>query len=119
MDNVYSSCPALMSDGRFLTDWNGSTRRNEYIKHINDLVRDDDYRVFLQQNGSNILNKEWNYLVTENGCKENGCVHQYPTRMPPQLFSDEVKAFNQMSTNPNLKPNFPCKNLKDYRLHSQ
>ena len=31
MDNVFKSCPAVMSDGRIFTDWTTSIRRNEYI----------------------------------------------------------------------------------------
>lgn len=118
MDNVYDGCPAVMSDGRFLTDWNGATRRNEYVKHINSLVRDDDYREFLQHNAEDIMNREWSYLKNENQCKENGCVHVYPTRQVPQTFPIENTSFTQMTVNPNNRDSFPCKNLKDYRLHS-
>lgn len=50
MDNIFKSCPPKMEDGRFLTDYRTDSARNQYIKSINGLVRDDDYRIFLQQN---------------------------------------------------------------------
>ena len=48
-------CPAKMDDGRYLQDFRSATRRDQYNKYINGIVRDDDYRLYLQQNGELIM----------------------------------------------------------------
>ena len=63
MDNYYRNCPAKMDDGRFITNYKSSTCNNEYIKYVNGIVRDDDYRLFLQLNADKIMDSEWLYLI--------------------------------------------------------
>ena len=79
MDNYFQSCLPMMEDqGRQLGDFKTATRRNEYIKYINDIWRDDQYRLFLQLNGKQIMDREWNYHKENNSCWVNECVHNYP-----------------------------------------
>jgi len=111
-----------MEDGaRHLTDYQSSTRRNEYIKYINDIWRDDQYRLFLQLNGKEIMNKEWAYNKKNNSCFVNDCVHNYPTRMSPAKFPQEREAYNSiydLRTNKQLEPLRRCAPMKDFRMTS-
>ena len=77
MDNRYYSygCPALMSDGRFLTSYVDSDIYNQYIRNINNIKTSCQYRHFLQNHGDDILNKEREYLIRNNTCSVYGnCV---------------------------------------------
>ncbi len=116
MDNFFKNCPAVMSDGRQFTDYKTDTRRNEYIKYINNVIRDDDYRVFLQKNGENILDNEWQYNKKQMSCHENECIHKYPTRTLPQYFPKERQAFDDLFAPNRPHQNHTCENYKDYRL---
>ena len=89
MDNYYSNCPPKMDDGRFLTNYKTSSCYNEYIKYMNGIVRDDDYRLFLQLNADKIMDSEWLHLRKNDSCWNNACVHKYPLRMDPRLFNQE------------------------------
>jgi hypothetical protein len=114
MDNFFKGCPAKMSDGRLFTDYRTATRREEYVKYINDIVRDDDYRMFLQKNTDKITENEWEYLKKNKRCFVNNCVHNYPTRVVPPMFVEERNNYNQAAMK---KATFKCQNLEDYRLH--
>lgn len=118
MNNYFQNCPPIMSDGRHFTDWKGATRRNEYIKYINDTIRDDDYRMMLQCNGAKFMDKEWEHYSRKMNCWNNTCIHNYPTRTLPQFFPQELQAFND-SMDPN-KPKLrnTCPQFRDYRLNT-
>lgn len=119
MDNFYHGCPPKMSDQRHLSDFRSSTRRNEYIKFINDIYRDDQYRLFLQSNGSEIMNKEWQFNKQFNSCWDNDCVHKYPTRTTNEQAAQELMLYNSIhnaSTNVPLAPLRKCGKFVDYRM---
>lgn len=121
MDNFFLNCPPMMDDkGRQFTDYQTSTRKNEYIKYINDIWRDDQYRLFLQLNGKNIMDREWIYNKKNNSCWVNDCIHKYPTRQEPKDFAQEREAFNSIF-NLNIKKQYTpmrtCKKYNDYRLN--
>ena len=42
--------------------------RNEYIKYINEVLRDDDYRMLLQCKYSKFMDKEWGILSEKLNC---------------------------------------------------
>lgn len=114
MDNFYKGCPAVMSDGRFLSDWRQSTVRNENIKNRNGIRRDDQYRNFLQTNGLRIMNNDWDFNRKNNSCWANECVHNYPTRTNTLGLIKQRRDYDSVSM-PNRKRIFPCNNYKDYR----
>lgn len=116
MDNFFKNCPAVMSDGRHFTDYKTSSRRNEYVKYINNIVRDDEYRIFLQQNSESILDKEWSNYRKTMACKETECIHKYPTRTLPQLFGQERMAYDSQFNRNRPHQNNTCQNFQDYRL---
>ena len=110
-------CPARMSDGRFTTDLRSSSRRDETYKHLNNIVRDDEYRAFLQKNGEILISKMWEYNKTHNSCNHvKECVHTYDTRVYPPQMEQEFKAYNDMSRLGH-KNNHPCKHQEDYRMN--
>ena len=113
MDNFYMQCPPMMSDGRLFTDYRTNVRTNEHIKYVNNIERNDDYRVFLQDNGAKILDDQWCVMKNFKCCNNNNCVHIYPTRMNPALFAQERKAVDALNTK--NSPNFKCPKLNDYR----
>jgi len=119
MDNFFKNCPPVMSDGRLFTDYKTPTRRNEYIKYSNKIIRDDEYRVFLQQNGSKIMNNVWEYNKQHNSCRANHCVHTYPTRVLPQDLRNELLTHNK--ANQFLSQSMPlngkgCEAFEDYKM---
>ena len=114
-DNYFLSCPPMMSDGRLFTDYRTDTRANEYVKYINHIQRDDDYRVFLQSNAETIMDNQWNYTRKHKSCWVNQCVHDYPTRMYPPWFTQERKAADSLF-DPNRKTQYPCAKFNDYRM---
>lgn len=115
MDNYFKYCPAIMSDGRYFTDWRTSTRHDEFIKYINDIHRDNDYRLMLQQNATLLMNKEWEYLSGLSKCKNNKCVHDYPSVVSPELFKTEIQDYND-SMDRSKKYNKKCEHYNDFRL---
>jgi len=123
MDNYFQSCPPMMEDqGRPLTDFRSPTSRNEYIKYINDIWRDDQYRLFLQTNGQELLDREWNFNKKRNSCWVNDCIHNYPTRANPRQFAQEREAYDSiydMKTNKALAPMRQCPKFKDFRLNPE
>jgi len=115
MDNFFNECPPMMSDGgRQFGDFKTATRRNEYIKYINDIYRDDRYRLFLQSNGKQILDREWMYHKENSRCQVGDCVHKYPTRATTDHFIMEKAAYESKSRV--AMANKKCQVFKDYRL---
>ena len=121
MDNYFQNCPPMMADqGRHLGDFKTATRRNEYIKYINDIWRDDQYRLFLQLNGKQIMDREWGYHKKHNSCWANDCIHHYPTRSLPRHFYQEREAFDSifdLNKNKQLEHMRRCQPYKDFRMH--
>lgn len=115
MDNFYANCPAKMDDARFLTNYKSSSSNNEYIKYKYGIVRDDDYRLFLQLNANKIMDSEFIYLKKNDSCFNNACVHVYETRMDPRLFVKERENANLVLSSKILPNTFKCPTYQDYR----
>jgi hypothetical protein len=116
MDNYYKNCPAKMDDGRFTTNYKTSSCINEYIKYVNGITRDDDYRLFLQMNADKLMNIEWDHLKKNDSCWNNACVHNYPLRMDPRDFTKERLDANLLFQKNSLPDTLQCKRYADYRL---
>ena len=122
MDNYYLNCPAKMEDqGRHVADFRSPTVVNEYIKYVNDITRDDQYRLFLQMNGKEIMDREWAYYNKNSKCWANACIHNYPTRGNARDYAQEKVAFDSIF-NPNINSNVAalrqCHPRPDFRLAS-
>lgn len=122
MDNYYLNCPPKMSDqGRMLGDYKSPTWTNEYIRHVNGIYRDDQYRLFLQTNGKEMLDNEWDYYTRNASCWNSPCVHKYPTRVTNYDFAHEMQVYNSifdMNTNEEFAPERVCHKYKDFRMMS-
>ena len=74
MDNQYheQGCPAMMSDARIFTSYAPNQTLIDAIKLANNLnvcaADNNDFRLFLQHNASNIMRKEREYLVDTQYC---------------------------------------------------
>jgi len=95
MDPYFKSCPAKMNDGRLFNDFKTATRRNEEIKYINDIRRDDKYRIMLQQNGTTFMKRTEEYNKEHKSCTAHTCIHTYPTRVTSASFSEELNRYNR------------------------
>jgi hypothetical protein len=116
MDNFNKNCPAMMSDGRLFTDYRTPHRREQYNKTINGIVRDDDYRMFLQNNAEDIMDRTWEHAKQTSSCTQNVCIHTYPTRTTPGYNYEEMRLYNAVRTGKGLKKVPLCKKLSDYRM---
>jgi hypothetical protein len=77
MDNRYFSygCPPLMQDGRFLTNHVRFNVFDQFVRNMNQIGTDAEYRKFLQTKGNSIIEKEKATLLKNNTCNVNGkCV---------------------------------------------
>ena len=113
MDNFHLQCPPMMSDGRLFTDYRTNIRANEHMKLTNNIIRDDDYRVFLQQNTDNILDSQWKNIKETKSCWTNNTVHTYPSRMSYKWFETEKARADNYFTR--QMPNVPRTVYPDYR----
>lgn len=115
-DSYYSNCPARNGIDRGLSNYEPHWVVDEKIKYNNDIIRDDTYRLFLQTNANKIMDDEWLKMRKNSSCWNNPCVHIYPTRMNPKLFSEERKRANMVFTERTLPESFRCQNYADARM---
>ena len=125
MDNYYFNCPAKMDDGRFLTDYRTASTREEQTKQkINEqkgvnVERNDDFRVYLQLNGVNMINDQWKYERTHDACINNACAHQYPLRQSSKDFTTERIQSGLLLSAAVLPASMICKKYDDYRAFEE
>ena len=77
MDNKYWNlgCPALMSDGRFITNHVSCKNINQQIKDLNKITNAYEYKDYLQKNTETIIQKRNKYYEDNFSCNLNGkCV---------------------------------------------
>lgn len=74
MDNRYHkyNCPALMSDGRFISNYTRSSVFDQYIRKENNIKSSHEFRHFLQDHGTTILNNLKAYHRENNTCSVEG-----------------------------------------------
>jgi len=70
-NNKYFDCPARMDDGRAFTDWRPSSSVDDMIRYSNNVMSSYEYRQFLINNGSKIMNVNMKYTEDKLGC--NNC----------------------------------------------
>lgn len=65
-------CPAMMSDGRFLSNWESSQVINDKIAITNGFIPgkmdNNRYRQFLQHNGNRLREIEWKHFRENYSC---------------------------------------------------
>ena len=73
-NNKYFECPALMSDGRIMTDYRQSDTLNDMIRLNNNVMSSNQYRQFLINNADSIMNINNEYITEKNSCKSGKLV---------------------------------------------
>lgn len=111
-DNFYTNCPPRMGGFREITEYKTPGLLEENIKDYFGIVRDDTYRIFLQQNGQQILNMERQFLNDNYACHNNRCVfHQPYTLVDPVTYTDEMLRYNYQADQ------IPCYPYKNYPIN--
>lgn len=112
MDNIFNDCPPKMSDGRAFLDSKTATRRNEQIKYVNNVLRDDDYRRMLQQSAVAIMQRQNAFLSKQCGPRQ--CVHsEFGTRISADDMAKQMAKYNASRDNPEAAP---CEKLEDFKM---
>jgi hypothetical protein len=116
-DNYFNQCPAVM-DYSMMTDYRSPYRREQYIRTLNNLTTEHEYRSFLQQNATGLLNNEWGYLNVNFNCRQNPCLHNQPNlRTTNELMKDELTTYNNVRTGKVMASNYPCQKMQDMNLN--
>lgn len=78
MSNTHyeNGCPALMSDGRFITYYNSSNELTDSMRKLNGFRSPNEFRAFMQKNGKLFMDAERKYLEKENTCKPDTACSQ-------------------------------------------
>ncbi len=114
-DNYYKECPAVMNYSH-ITDYRQASVREQHIRSLSGSVSEHEHRNFLQANGANIMNAEWNILMGAFNCQPNACIHTSPTQQTQADQFKEYKLYNDVRTG-KIDPSIvKCKNYGDYRM---
>ena len=69
-NNVYykDGCPAIMSDGRFITNYNSTNELTETMRKANGIKSPNQFRTFMQNNANQFMDAERNFVTKQNTC---------------------------------------------------
>lgn len=62
------NCPALMSDGRFITNYISTPKLVANLKEMNNITDENEFRLFLQKNATNLISKQKEFLLKNKAC---------------------------------------------------
>jgi len=104
-NNVYfkDDCPALMSDGRFITYYNSSNELTEAMRKMNGFKSANQFRTFMQNNGDLFMASERKYIIDKNTCEP----HTACSEGWYDLWTKRGGYWAANSANPNPNPNYP------------
>jgi len=94
MDNRYFNyeCPPLMNDGRFISNYIRSSTFDQKIRTINSIYSAHEYRNYIQNNGSTLINNIKSYLHENNTCGVEGrCLPISGSKHFTNVQSNDVK----------------------------
>lgn len=116
MDNYFLDCPAVMSDGRLMTDYRASPIREKLFRRNNMLETDYDVRRFMTKNGESVINAEWNSIKQNKLCfPRKRCIHtNVTTKVSTERNNQEILMYNNLKPNTNMCPVYE----NDYRMIS-
>jgi len=113
MDNYNQNCPALMADGRFLTDYRSATVR-EHLFNVNNGFNDENKaRTVRIDNAEQIMDNEWKQMTETQICDTSKyCYNTNPkTLTSTRLNNAKILAYNGKIPAPECK-----KKCGGYRL---
>ena len=117
MDNRYYNygCPAIMHDGRFITNYVRGRVVDQIIKHLNWINSSQDYKLFLQQNANLLMTKEREQLLKHFTCNINGqCIPTFDKAVSKVEFNCGCSKRYNFLPNENTTENMCyCKNNCD------
>ena len=116
MDNFFKNCPPVMSDARIFTDHRMATTRELTVKNLNNIVNNDQYRLFMMANGEEIMDNTFNVYKNQSSCFVNECAHNYPTRVHPVQYVEERKRHDALLASGRTEK-IVCPDFRDYRIN--
>jgi hypothetical protein len=90
-DNVH--VPGVLTDRRAFTDYSIDSTRNEQIKRENHITNNEEYRRFLVNNTSMIIQTNYESMIHQNNTNYG---NNQPSNGPPKLYytvQDDSKPF--------------------------
>jgi hypothetical protein len=81
-DNKFFGCPPRMADGRHFTDYRPNCYVNNLIKAENGIQNSFQYRLFLSQNGAELMDINRNHACLKNCCTPCGEPFNVGTMLP-------------------------------------
>ena len=109
-NNIHSNFPALMSDGKFATNWNTACATNNRLKREANIVNNYDYRQYLQRNADNLILQ--NQVAACNNC--GICWNDFNN-----LHDSHPKYLFKSCNDPNKPPGYEHSDLKSMYLSRQ
>ena len=76
-DNKYAGCPPIMADARHFTDYRPNCQLNNVIRANNSIVNSNQYRNFLTNNATKIMDMNRTHTTKKNAC--GPCMAPYNT----------------------------------------
>ena len=92
-DNKYKECAPRMSDGRHFTDYRPSCDLNLYIREDNNIKNSFDYRIFLQNSATKIMNINRDNATEKNLCRPCD-QEQFESTMLPERYVQKCNGNN-------------------------
>ena len=69
-NNKFQDCPAIMNDGRFITDYRQNVMINKQLKKQNNIkLNNYEYRQFLIKNARRIMDMNTDVIKKINNCE--------------------------------------------------
>ena len=81
MNNSYinKDCPALMSDGRHITDYRPSCELHSCVRKENRLMDNNMYRKYMIDNADRMMEGNRQYWISQRSCGSCNFVHPDPS----------------------------------------
>ena len=83
-NNKYFDCPPRMDDGRHFTDYRGNCYVNNVIRNNNDIMNSFQYRSFLTNNATELMDLNRTYACQKNCCGPCQKPYDQGTMLPEQ-----------------------------------
>jgi len=74
-NNKYLNCPAQMADGRQFTDYRPNSKVNQTVMHDKNIQSNFDFRNYLTNNGTAIIDTDRNFAKDKNECDDCNATH--------------------------------------------
>lgn len=114
--NMANSCPAKGMDSRHLTTYISQIEVAEIIKSRYNLKNNYEYTLFIQKNGSKIIEVMQEYHRNNSACFPNICTNNFETNISIKEMKEQMDAYNN-KWNPNYTKNKGCVKQKEYSLN--